>query len=234
MKFNAAISEYVTFLRAHQILTVKDWMDPALRAHIGHFTPGAREFFTEVDVRDPVIMRTHGYHWIDLAMAEHEPPQSPIRRGPLLYNIFNTRTEGFATAMEELMMHEGLFDARPHSRELIYILLAERAARALGELRMHANQSTLSEAAKFAAANTPRGWLRLDQRTVHEEQHLYLEQPGYGTSYLIGKIQVDELIADRAKRLGDRFTLRQVLDPMNAAGMIPITLVRRELSAQAP
>ena len=64
---------------------------------------------------------------------------SPIRRGPLLYNIFITRTEGHATGWEEMMLQAGMFDARPRSRELIYVLLAQRAARALGDLRMHAN-----------------------------------------------------------------------------------------------
>jgi hypothetical protein len=230
-RFNAAITEYVAFLRDRKILTVRDWMDPALRAHIGHFTPGEqREFFTEVDYRDPVMMRTHSYHWIDLGWMEHEPHPSPIRRGPILYNIFNTRTEGFATAMEELMMHEGLFEDRPRSRELIWILVAQRAARALGELRMHGNALPLEQAAKFASENTPRGWLRLDGQTVWGEQHLYLRQPGYGTSYLVGKIEVDKLLAARARELGDRFTLQRFLDELNATGLIPITLVEEELA----
>ena len=38
-----------------------------------------------------------------------------------------------------------MFDARPRSRELIYILLAQRAARALGDLRMHANLAGIIE-----------------------------------------------------------------------------------------
>ena len=75
------------------------------------------------------------------------------------------------------MMHAGMFDARPRSRELIYILLAQRAARALGDLRMHARQATLEQAAAFTAAHTPRGWLRLDGNLVRFEQHLYLQQP---------------------------------------------------------
>src|SRR5207248_8544030 len=70
-RFNAAITEYVAYLRDNKILTLRDWMEPALRARIGHFTRGEkREFFTEVDFRDPVMMRTHGYHWIDLAWME--------------------------------------------------------------------------------------------------------------------------------------------------------------------
>src|SRR5256885_15273733 len=81
---------------------------------------------------------------------------SPIRRGPLLYNIFNTRTEGHATGWEEMMLQAGMFDARPRARELIYVLVGQRAARALGDLRMHANEFTLDQAAAFASANTPR------------------------------------------------------------------------------
>ena len=106
------------------------------------------------------------------------------------------------------MMQAGMFDARPRSRELIYVLLAQRAARALGDLRMHANQLTLEQAAAFASANTPRGWLRLDGTTVRGEQHLYLQQPAYGTSYVIGKIQIEELLADEEPQLGHGFTMQ--------------------------
>ena len=125
--------------------------------------PGPREFFTEVDYRDPEVMRTHGYHWFDLAqMVEGSArrPDPPRRRCSTTSSY--TRTEGHATGWEEMMMQAGMFDARPRSRELVYILLAQRAARALGDLRMHANQMTLEQAAAFASANTPRGWLRLD------------------------------------------------------------------------
>ncbi len=234
-RFNAAVSEYISFWKQRDLLTLRDWMEPALRARIGQFAPGdQREFFTEVDYRDPVMLRTHGYHWIDLAWMEHEPNPSPIRRGPLLYNIFDSRTEGFATAMEELMMQEGLFDARPRSRELVYILIAQRAARALGDLKMHANQATLEQAAKFASDNTPRGWLRLKGQTVWFEQHLYLQQPAYGTSYLIGKMEVDKLIAARAGQLGERFTLKQFMDELNSVGLIPISLVRWQLTGARP
>ena len=231
-RFKEAVTEYMTFLRERDILPIKNYMEPALRARIGRFTTGPREFFTEVDYRDPVIMRTHGYHWFDLARMEHEPHPSPIRKGPLLYNIFNTRTEGLATGWEEMMLQAGMFDARPRSRELIYVLVAQRAARALGDLRMHANLVTLEEAAEFAVANTPRGWLRLDGALVRGEQHLYLQQPAYGTSYLIGKMQIEELIAERRRQLGEKFTIKGFMQEFDAAGLIPMSLLAREILAQ--
>jgi hypothetical protein len=231
-RFNDAITEYMAFLRGHEILSVKDYMDPALRARIGRFSTGRREFFTEVDYRDPSIMRTHGYHWFDKGWLQFEAPANPIRNGALLYNIFNTRTEGLATAWEELMMQAGMLDTRPRSRELIYILVAQRAARALGDLRMHANQATLEEAAAWASTHTPRGWLSLDGNLVRSEQHLYLQQPAYGTSYLIGKIQIEQLIGERMRQLGDKFTFRSFMDEFNAAGLIPISLIRWQLTGE--
>ena len=233
-RFGAAVTEYMAFLRDRDILTVHADMDPALRARVGSFDPGPREFFTEVDYRDPEVMRTHGYHWFDKARLVHRPPASPIRREALLYNIFNTRTEGHATGWEELMMQAGMLDARPRSRELVYILLAERAARALGDLRMHANEWTLEQAATFASENTPRGWLSLKGALVRDEQFLYLQQPAYGTSYVIGKIEVEKLLAERKQAQGDAFRMSRFMEDFEAAGMIPAALMRWELAGRMP
>ena len=231
-RFNAGVTEYMAFLRDNEILTVKDYMDPAMRARIGTYSAGPREFFTEVDYRDPEIMRTHGYHWLDKAWMVHETAPTPIRREVLLYNIFNTRTEGNATGWEELMMQAGMFDARPRSRELVYILVAERAARALGELFMQANLMTLEQASAYACANTPRGWLSMEGKLVRSEQQLYLQQPGYGQSYLIGKIEIEKLLAERKEQLGDKFRMKSFMDEFNAAGLIPASLLRWELTGK--
>ncbi len=229
-RFGLAVTEYMNYLRNHDLLTVTPGMDSALRLRTGSFVAGPRDFFTEIDYRDPVIMRTHGYHWFDLLRMARDPHPSAIRKGPLLYNIFNTRTEGLATAWEELMLQAMMFDSRPRSRELVYILLAQRAARALGELMQHANRMTLEQAVEFASANTPRGWLRSDMATVWGEQHLYLQQPGYGTSYLVGKIEFERLLASRAREMGADYTLRRLMDEVNAVGLIPMSMVRRELT----
>jgi len=231
-RFEGAVDEYVTFLRDRKILTVKPWMAPALRARIGRYTAGTREFFTEIDYRDPMVMRTHGYHWFDIARMEREPHPDPIRRGPLLYNVFVTRTEGHATGWEEMMLGAGMFDRHPRADELVYVLLAQRAARALGDLRMHSREATLEQASAFASANTPRGWLRMDANTVRHEQHLYLQQPAYGTSYVIGKVEIDRLLSDRATQLGARFTMQSFMDAFDAAGLIPTSLLRWELTGR--
>jgi len=231
-RFNDAVTAYMAYLQNNEILTIKPWMDAALRARIGSYSPGPREFFGEVDYRDPEVMRTHGYHWFDKGWMVHETSSNPIRRDVRLYNLDNTRTEGHATGWEELMMQAGMFDARPRSRELVYILIAQRAARALGDLYMVANLMDIEQAATFACANVPRGWFSLEGRLVRGEQHLYVQQPGYGTSYLMGKMELDALLAERKQQLGDKFRMKEFMDTFNGVGLIPASLVRWEMTGK--
>lgn len=231
-RFNEAITNYLAYIKDHELLTMKPYMDARLRERIGRFSTGPREFFTEINYRDPMIMRTHDFHWFDKGEMAEEPHASVIRRGPLLYNIFNTRTEGLATQWEEMMMGAGMFDASPRSRELIWILVAERAARALGDLRMQSNEFTLEQAAAFTSANTPRGWLSMTGNLVRGEQHLYLQQPGYGISYVIGKVETERTQHAVQRQLGDKFVFRDFMDRFLAAGQIPVSLVRWEVTGE--
>ena len=72
--------------------------------------------------------------------------------------------------------------------------------------------------------------MRPDLDLLGFEQQLYLRQPGYGTSYVTGKALVDDLIKDRAQQLGDSFTLRTFFDELNGAGLIPMSLIRWQLT----
>ena len=106
-----------------------------MREHMGAFVPEAtRNFFMITAHYDPAPLFTHFYHWFELARMDLEPHASPVRQGALLYNIFDSRNEGTATAVEEMFMHAGLYDDSPRSRELVWIMLAQRAARGLGSL----------------------------------------------------------------------------------------------------
>jgi uncharacterized protein (DUF885 family) len=181
---------------------------------------------------EPRLMRCHGYHWFDLHRMATHPHPSAVRRGPLLYNLWDSRAEGLATAMEEMMTSVGLLDDSPRARELTYVLVAQRAARGLASLRVHSNEIGLEEAIRFAHERTPYGWLKADGGLVWGEQRLYLQQPGYGTCYLSGKAQIEALLAERAHAQGDAFSLRAFFDELNASGMIPVSLIRWEMTGR--
>ena len=46
---------------------------------------------------------------------------------------------------------------------------------------------------------------------------------------MIGKIEVERLLSDRAHELGDRYSMREFMDAFDAVGLIPVMLVRWEM-----
>ncbi len=82
---------------------------------------------------------------------------------------------------------------------------------------------------KIHVSWTPRGWMRRDP-LLGFEQHLYLRQPGYGASCITGGRLMEETIAERARQLGDAFSIQRVMDEINAAGMIPASLIYWEVT----
>jgi len=224
----------INFLEEQDIVTVKDYFDPALREHLGGFVPKeTRNFFWITAHHDPRPLYSHFYHWFELARMDNEPNPSEIRKGPLLYNIFDSRNEGMATAVEEMFMDAGLYDDSPRSKEIVYIMISQRAARGLGSLYAHANDMTMEEAGGIHSEFTPRGWMKTEKELLIFEQHLYLRQPGYGTSYITGKFLVEEAMAEFARkceREGKEFTLKAFFDGMNSIGNIPASLGIWELT----
>jgi hypothetical protein len=229
----AAVTKYMAFLRNKELLTVQDYLDPALREHLGDFVPmERRNFFAIASHYEPMTLFSHFYHWFDHAWMKNAPNASPIRRGATPFNVWSTRSEGMATAMEELILHAGYYDDNPRAREIVWIMLAQRCARGLASLYAQANLFDIKQAKAFQVEWTPRGWMRPDLDLLNFEQQLYLRQPGYGSSYVTGKSQIDELIKDRAHQLGDAFTMRRFFDEFNAAGVIPVSLVRWQMTGR--
>ncbi len=229
-----SVRSFIAFLDQQQMLTMKNYYEPALREHVGRFVPKEkRNFFLITMHYDPRPLFSHFYHWFELAQMDLEPHTSEIRRAPLLYNIFDSRNEGMATAVEEIFMNAGLYDDDSRVREIVYILIAQRAARGLGSLYAHANEMTMEEAGTIHSEYTPRGWMKTEKDLLKFEQHLYMRQPGYGTSYITGKFLIDEAMAEYAKKMeltGQQFSIKNFLDKMNQIGSVPSALGAWELT----
>lgn len=224
----------LSFLEKDEIVTVKEYFEPALRAHLGNFVPKEKRNFFVIGLHyDPRPLYSHFYHWFELAQMDNEPHSSSIRRNPLLYNIFDSRNEGTATAVEEMFMQAGLYNDDPRVKEIVYIMIAQRAARGLGSLYAHANELTMEEAGKIHSEYTPRGWMKTEKELLIFEQHLYLRQPGYGTSYITGKYLLESAMAEFARRKElqqQPFRVKDFFDQLNAIGCIPITLGHWEIT----
>lgn len=130
-------------------------------------------------------------------------------------------------------MQAGLYNDDPRVREIVYIMVAQRAARGLGSLYAHANEMTMEQAGKIHADYTPRGWMKVEKELLIFEQHLYLRQPGYGTSYITGKYLLENTLAEfaRMKEMQQQpFRVKEFFDQLNAVGCIPISLGHWEMT----
>ncbi len=229
----ARTAKFNAMLIAAGLMPDKPYFRAAMEAQTSRYTPpAARAFFDHGTALDPLPLLSHSSHWIELARIKHEPHPDPIRVSAPLYNIFANRSEGFATAFEEIVMHAGLYDDQPRSREIVWIMLANRAARGIASLHVQANDMTLAQAGRFHAAWTPRHWSDANSPLVGFEQLLYLRQPGYGPSYILGKLQLDGLLAlaaHEADQAGRPFVLEQAWARIMRAGILPPALIKAEL-----
>ncbi|MFC1782790.1 DUF885 family protein [Planctomycetota bacterium] len=226
-RMKKSVAEFMGFLRTEEIFTVPEYM----RLNDGvasYLPPERRDFFSEINYYDCMPLLCHQIHWLEKQRELRNT--HPIRGMALLYNIWDSRAEGLATGFEEQMMQAGILEKNPRVRELVYIMLAFRCIRALGGLKLHSGEWTLEEAIDYAVKKTPRGFLRPDSNTIRTDYAIYLAQPGYGTSYVVGKNQLEKLIADRAAQLGERFRLKDFLDDYFARGVIPASLLRWEMT----
>ena len=230
-------AELIDFLAKNEIVTVKDYFTTALQPHLGSFIPvDKRNFFWITAHYDPKPLYSHFYHWFELARMDQEPHKNPLRKDAMLYNIFYSRNEGLATAVEEMFMQAGLYGENPRSREIVYILIAQRAARGLGSLYAHANMMSMEEAVKIHSEYTPRGWMKTEKELLIFEQHLYLRQPGYGTSYVTGKYLLEKAMTEVAlekEKNKEEFSLKSFLDTLSSIGNIPLSLGEWEMTGNA-
>ena len=232
-KAQDASKDLIEFLDKQQVINVKDYYKDALDERLGKFVPeDTRNFFWITAHLDPKPLYSHFFHWFELAEMDLNPNKNKIRKDAVLYNIFDSRNEGVATSVEEMFMQAGLYESNPRSKEIVYILIAQRAARGLGSLYAHANLMTMEEAGKIHSEYTPRGWMKTEKELLIFEQHLYLRQPGYGTSYITGKYLFENAFAEysRINEKDPNSDLKNFFKKLTDIGNIPMTLFHWELN----
>ncbi|ALC13080.1 hypothetical protein LH20_14075 [Sphingopyxis sp. 113P3] len=195
--------------------------DPPLHLH----------FFFQTEFRDGRPLRAHNLpgHAFDALQAARDT--RPVRGAPRLFFVNGMRNEGWAFYLEEMILQAGMLEDRPKTREIDYILGAKRAARILPELKMQANEWTWKEANASLIARTPK-WMEEGDAVAQFDIELYLRQPGYGIGYYIGKVELEKLLADVAMQEGEKFDIKSFHDRFRAAGSIPISLIRWEMTGR--
>ncbi len=231
--------EYVMkFLKEEKVMTIPDYLDTLgylNRGGIPHEEkwPRERDFFEQTGDREPLPEQTHEFigHYFD--HQRHRRDTRPIRGASRLYEIDWIRSEGFAFALEELLMHAGYLDKRPYprrGREIVYLQAAFRRCRAMADLKLHSREFNLEQAMQYCVECAPNGWLLDNGPHVRYEMQTTLRFVGWHMGMVMGKVQFIKLLTDRAEQLGNKFELGQFIDEYLAAGMIPMSLIRWEMT----
>jgi hypothetical protein len=231
----ASLEHVMRFLKEKEIFTVQDYLTTEEYFGTWHDFdspwPEHHDYFFNFSHRESLPEETHecvGHYFDELRQQRDERPIRGVRR---LYEIDWIRSEGFAFGLEELLMHAGYLDHRPRrGREVVYEQSAFRTCRALADLRMHSHDYTLDEAMAFAVKCAPHGELLEDSPHLHYEMQTTLRYVGWHMGMVVGKVQFMKLFRDRAKQLGDEFHLLQFMDEFLSAGMIPMSLIRWEMT----
>jgi len=230
-----AIDDLMNFIRDENIFSMPDYLTPDDYFGSWHGFdnpwPEQHDYFFNFSHREPRMEEAHemvGHHF-DALRGQYNT--HPIRRGWRPYKIATARTEGFAFALEELLMHAGYLDDRtPRAREIAYEQAAFRTVRALSDIYMHDNQWSLQDAMAYSVANAPHGELLDDSPHLWFEMATTLRGVGHHMLMVVGKVQFMKLFRDRAQQLGDDFELQAFMDEFFESGLIPISLIRWEMT----
>ena len=212
------------FLVAEDIITIPDYIGDLDTNVPWIVRPSGPNFWEQVQYRDPTPDHLHAVipgHRFDGVVEDHNT--HPIR-GRI---TSDGRAEGWAVYLEEAMLNAGLLDDQPRVRELIYLFGIFRAARAPADVWLQQNEMSVQEVVDWWLPRVP--WL--DERVARVDAEIYLRRPpGYGLGYTIGMLQMQRLLADRKRQLRDDFDLQAFHDDFMAAGRVPISLIRWEMT----
>jgi len=156
-------------------------------------------------------------HYFQLALSWSNP--DPVRRR----YIDSGANEGIGFYVEEMLLQAGLFSFSPRSREIIYSFMRLRALRVEVDIRLATGEFDIEQAADYLARTVP-----MDRETAVEEAVWFASVPGQAIGYQIGKIQIEEFLADARLDQRDEFSLRRFHDFLMQNGNVPIVLQRWE------
>ena len=213
----AAIDDYTTWFKGNK---------PNMTAHVGigkghyewllknvYLLPYTTEELNSLlEEASPIELPEH---ITDQPFPPEEPQRRdrrPFRGGTKPFNISTAAIEGLAALREHLA--SGSSTTSDHTAIL-----------ARADLTLHTQEWTHQEAYDYCVENGIE-----DNRALSQKLDTTLRNVGHAMLLHVGKLQLIELLNERAEQLGEDFTLEGFMKDLRTAGHIPIALTRWELT----
>jgi uncharacterized protein (DUF885 family) len=251
------IAELHAFVRAHDVVTLPDWLGvmeivetPAFlqpvspgasmraprrfsKATTGYYfiTPptslveAAERLDMNQDFDRDRIWSTAAHeampgHFLQLSIARRH---SDYVRKIQYSGVF---AEGWAFYGEEMFVRLGLFGDDLDARLFTARWERVRGARVVVDVKLASGEWTLAQAAKFFEEQS--GFTKSASEAAVAG---YALRPGYVPAYTVGRLQLEELLAEYQHRLGDKGSLHDFHDRLLSYGSVPFAIVGPELLA---
>jgi uncharacterized protein (DUF885 family) len=127
-----------------------------------------------------------------------------------------------------MMLDEGLGNGDPKLRlaQLADALL--RDCRLIASIKMHTGRMTLEQATDLMPTECVQS-----PAVAPGEAKRGTDDPGY-YSYTVGKLEILKLRADMQKKEGKVFSITKFHDAFLNAGLVPVSVIRREMGVPGP
>jgi len=177
------------------------------------------EYFNRTLLENLSVHEALPGHFVQFLFGAAHPEWSDIRKTAHSY----TATEGWAHYSEQMMPDEGLGAADPKLRlaQLQDALL--RDCRLVASISMHTGAMTLAQASDMMAKQCLQ-----PASVAYKEARRGTSDPGY-FSYTLGKLEILKLRSDVQAHEGKAFTLAHFHDRFLGAGLVPVSIIRREI-----
>jgi hypothetical protein len=152
------------------------------------------------------------------------------KRNPCPIRAVHTDTgfsQGWAHYFEEFFLDMGYPYLRgARTRELTYNFLLLRAVRVPMDLSLSSGTLSFDDAVKYQIDRVAS----MEPHISRAENAMYIRWPYQATSYIVGKKQIEQVLAERIAEGGYKIDWRTFHDQMLSYGQIPLALVRWEMT----
>ncbi|HEY4433571.1 MAG TPA: DUF885 family protein [Candidatus Cybelea sp.] len=152
-----------------------------------------------------------------------DPTPAGLARMKQMLDAFSTKL----SAIDTLLERDGLYGNDLDGRHAVAQFERLRGARAIVDTKLATGAWSYQRAVAWFAANAG-----VDQATAQGEVSRFALGPGQAFDYAVGKVQIEDLLAQYRAKKGAAFSLEEFHNDLLSHGAVPVSIIASDMLAQ--